>query len=352
MNILLLGEYSGVHHNLKEGLLHLGHNVDIASYGDGWKKFHPDICLGDSRITLQGKTSRAVYPFFKQPSFYKYDIIQMINPIVYSRLTNNFLVHRLIDKFKGKIFLLGAGCDYFYYKTAKRMEYCPCFDCELVDLKTSCFWEKEKEFNSYVANRVNGIIPMLYEYAEAYRKYGFSNLLETIPFPMNLDKIRYNENNISDKLVIFHGLNRIGSKGTNIIKPAMLSAQNEYPDKVQAIIAGRLPINQYLEIMEKTNVVIDQAYSYSYGMNAVYAMAQGKVVFSGAEQESLNELKVQFNPIVNIRPDAKDIKQKIELFISNGKLVREVGYQSRKYVEQVHDYKRIAKLFYTTWINH
>ena len=38
MKILLLGEFSSLHKYLKEGLISLGHNVSLASSGDGWKK--------------------------------------------------------------------------------------------------------------------------------------------------------------------------------------------------------------------------------------------------------------------------------------------------------------------------
>lgn len=38
MRILLLGEFSAFHKNLKEGLVALGHEVVLASHGDGWKK--------------------------------------------------------------------------------------------------------------------------------------------------------------------------------------------------------------------------------------------------------------------------------------------------------------------------
>ena len=42
MKILLLGEYSNVHHTLAEGLRVLGHEVTVASDGDGWKGYDRD----------------------------------------------------------------------------------------------------------------------------------------------------------------------------------------------------------------------------------------------------------------------------------------------------------------------
>ncbi len=45
MRILLLGEYSGVHCTLAEGLRTLGHDVVVASNGDFWKDYPRDIDL-------------------------------------------------------------------------------------------------------------------------------------------------------------------------------------------------------------------------------------------------------------------------------------------------------------------
>ena len=38
MKILLLGEFSAYFSNLKDGLVHLGHDVDMINSGDSWKK--------------------------------------------------------------------------------------------------------------------------------------------------------------------------------------------------------------------------------------------------------------------------------------------------------------------------
>ena len=45
MKILLVGEFSGVHNNLKKGLIELGHDVILAADGDGFKSFGYDLRL-------------------------------------------------------------------------------------------------------------------------------------------------------------------------------------------------------------------------------------------------------------------------------------------------------------------
>jgi hypothetical protein len=52
LKILLLVELSALHKKLKEGLVVLGHDVDIASSGDEWKRIDSDINLGLRRSPL------------------------------------------------------------------------------------------------------------------------------------------------------------------------------------------------------------------------------------------------------------------------------------------------------------
>jgi hypothetical protein len=61
----------------------------------------------------------------------------------------------------------------------------------------------------------------MYEYAVAYRNRNISNVRRTIGIPINVDEIIYNENKIKNgKLVVFHGLNRYGTKGTMHVEKA------------------------------------------------------------------------------------------------------------------------------------
>ena len=45
MKILLIGEYSSVHSTLKEGLTELGHEVVVASAGDGYRNMREILIL-------------------------------------------------------------------------------------------------------------------------------------------------------------------------------------------------------------------------------------------------------------------------------------------------------------------
>ena len=102
---------------------------------------------------------------------------------------------------------------------------------------------------------VDYIIPTCYEYAEGYRDN--PKMLPAIPMAINTDNISYKENIVGEKVVIFHGLNREVAKGTKYIREAMKNISDKYGDEVETIIDGHLPFNEYIQLLDRTNVIID-----------------------------------------------------------------------------------------------
>lgn len=350
MRILLLGEFSGFYNNLYDGLKELGQEVKIASGGDGWKK------IGQSDIKLfsnkKNKYIRAIdntiIQFKNIKEIKNYDVVQLISPNIFGmvRFDYNQKLIRQIKKNNNDLFLTVAGDHYYIYEESKKLKY-------------SYFehiYNSENKFNNknYIKNNndivemVDGIIPTMYTYAEAYR--GHAKLLKTIPFPMNIDKIQFIPQKIqNNKLKIFHGLNREEAKGTKYIKEAMFKIKEKYPNDVDILIEGKMPLAKYIKVLEETNVVIDQALSYEYGMNAVYSMAMGKVVLSGNEPECQQEFNRNDIPIINIKPNVEDIYNKLEKLILDKKSVEEIGYNSRQFVEDFHNYVIVAQQYVDTW---
>jgi len=352
MKILLLGEFSAFHQNLKEGLIKLGHDVTIASMGDGWKKIDRDIDLSLKNKLCYNKLTDRIYPWFDLKKLYGYDIVQLINPFLFYRkyFPNKLYLDQIIKNNK-KFFVVAAGSDAYFWKYGKeRLRYGPFNDFKKYDKKVEKFYLEDKKnllFNQKIVEQSNGVIPIMYEYEISY--HHDSKRLPTIPIPMNLQKIHYEENIVSDKLVIFHGLNRYGFKGTRFVEEAFEILSKKYPDKLELIIDGHMPLDKYLEVMRKTNIIIDQTNSYSLGVNGIYALAMGKVVLGGAEHESLDSLGVSSSPVINITPSADSIVKAIESLLAKKDEIPKIGYESRKFVEQVHDYIAIAKQYLKIW---
>ena len=363
MKVLLFGEFSGVHKNLKDGLLELGCNAVVASTGDAFKKFEKDISLSLSGNPVVRVLSKYTLPLMRLKALTNYDVVQFINPFQYppplatNIFANRFLINnynarliRHILRNNGKTFLVGAGCDAFTYKAFNsELEYGPCKDCQEIDLKGTCIFASEDAmtWNAEMADLVDGIIPILYDYVIAYK--GRPNLRKYIPLPMNLSKIKYVEKTAKGKLVIYHPVLREGFKGTPFIKEALNRVEEKYPDDVEVIMSGGMSLNDYLNVLERADVVIDQCHTHSYGMSTLYSMAMGKVVLSGWEESCSKEIGMDDCPVINIKPSVEDIENKIISLIEKRSDIQEMGLKSREFVEKHHDYIKVAQRYIDTW---
>ena len=348
----MLGEFSGVHAALKEGLLSLGHNAVVASDGDGWKGFPRDFDLGSTLPSQFGHFISSFYKLHFAMQAEGYDVVQLINPyfIDYRFLPYKKAIYKLLRNNK-KLFFTAAGDDAFHWRYAKnKLRYRPQDDFLKYDKKSTKYHmlsNRALKANKFVANAVHGIIPILYEYQLSYEHH--KNLKPLIPIPINLEKIKYSKNTISNKMVVFHGLNRYGFKGTRHVEEAFKILAKKYPNDLELIIAGGMPIHDYLKLIKRTNVIIDQVNSYSLGVNGVISLAMGKVVLGGAEPESLNAMGVDQSPVVNIRPSANDIVAKIELILDKQHTLETMGHNSRKFAECNHDHIDIASKYVEAW---
>lgn len=355
MKVLLVGEYSSLHKNLKEGLLELGHEVTIAADSCGWMEITADIDFSSSRKGVLGKFERFIInPLKALPSLKGFDVVQFICPLILHPRTLTIIKYffRSLIGNNAKSFLLAAGDDCFFANSGiYQMKYSPWPDAELYDGFSPKIWRSKsiQAWNEELVEMVDGVIPVMYDYACGYRAKNISNLLPTIPLPVNFGSLQYNENLVKGKLVFFHGLNRYGFKGTHYIEKAFEYIGNKYTSDVDCVIAGKLPLEKYLELLKSVNVSLDQTSSYSYGMNAIYSLSLGHVVMSGAEKECLDEFGISESPVINILPSVDDIIHKIEYILDNKNYIPEMGRQSRVYVEALHGHVVVARKYLDAW---
>ncbi len=356
MKILLLGELSALHKNLKEGLLELGHEAIVAAMGDGFKKVPVDISFDSDMQGVLGKVIRRIKPLLYMQSMREFDVVQLINPFVFDMqyFPRDYFLDSLIKNNK-KFFLLGAGDDaYFWRDGRKLLKYGPFDDFLKFDSMSDKYYletDKAFSYNKKILNSSNGIIPIAYEYEICYQSE-LKKRLNTIPIPINTKKILYKDNIIVNKLVVFHGLNRYGFKGTRHVEEAFVYLSKKYPNDLELIIDGKMPLSKYLELLSRTNVIIDQMYSHSVGVNGVYALAMGKIVMGGAEPESLKSLGVESSPVINLEPNSQSIIDEIEKLLEKRSQVQELGFASRKFVELVHGHIKVAQQYIDTWSKH
>ncbi len=358
MRILLVGEYSGVHETLAKGLRTFGHDVTVASGGDGWKGFVSDFSLNSRLPGLLGKIDRnlarpavVMGRAFVAP----YDVVQFMAPIALHPgrgiLPLNRAFYLSLIRASKRSFLLAAGDDGLTCRIGpQRMRYSPWADYVSIDLGgVPPIWaEPELErWNRDLAQRVSGVIPVMYDYAVGYE--GFATRRPTIPLPIDVGSVAFKPNVVDDKLVVYHGISRAGFKGSRHVVEAFERLARKYPSDIEPIVGDKMPIHEYLKVLERTNVVVDQVSSYSYGMNALYAMALGKVVLSGCEPECTQELGFSDCPVVNVTPDPDDVVRKIERLLEQRGEVERLGQESREFVEGHHRHDKIAQRYLDTW---
>ena len=355
MRVLLLGEFSGFFTNLKQGLQELGVDVVLASCNDSWKKIAgSDIQLFNRNYnnSIEKFYNLILEPYLRRNQLQGFDVVQMIHPIPYSTYINKVMFDYL-KKNNGKVFVSVAGDCYSvyrsylegkigYYVYDNNPENCKLYDNDNPKAL------KRIDIEKYVYNNVDGIIPIMYEYAVGVRE--LPNCKKTIQLPFDCSKIEYKPNKIIDgKIVIAHGIIREEYKGSSYIKEAMKIIREKYPDKVEIAIDGRMPLQDYLKWLDRANVLIDQCKEHCYGMNALYAMAKGRVVLGGASRNSMKEFELDSCPVIHIKPDVDQIVDQIDRIIKNEDKIERMGYESRKFVEEFHDCKKIAKMYLDTW---
>lgn len=355
MKVLLLGEYSGFFNNLKAGLLKLGVDCKLASGYDGFKKIGGmDIQLFGN---MRGKSvfskiyNLLIYPILHKKALYGFDIVYMVSPSPFNSRINKYMFKK-IKKHTKKIYVSVAGGTFSLYKSweDKTLQYYIFDD----NPSSSDFFnyhlkknKKKYETENYIYDNVDGIIPIMYEYSVGVRER--NNCEATIPLPFDSSTVNYYPNKVSDKVRIAHGIIRKDSKGTKYILEAFEIIKKRHPNDVEIIVPPKMPLTEYLDFLSTINVLVDQCKEHCYGLNALYAMAEGRIVLGGASKESLNEFQLKDCPVFHIEPNVEIIVNQLERVISMRDSFEKMGVRSREFVESFHNHETIARKYVDLW---
>ncbi|MDH6353723.1 glycosyltransferase involved in cell wall biosynthesis [Dysgonomonas sp. PH5-45] len=363
MKILLLGEYSNLHWTLAQGLRSLGHEVTVVSSGDGYKGYRNDIQLkrkGYGKVD----TLRYVAKLLRVlPSFRGYDVVQLINPSFLNlRIERELKAFHFLKRNNGKIFLGAFGDDHYWVKACaeKKLFRYSEFDipgrtdyiASSKKLMREWIGTEKERVNRQIAEQVDGIIACLYEYYESY-KQDFEDKLVYIPAPINTHEISYTQRGIDKTNTnFFIGIqkHRTECKGADVLLRVLEQVHEKYPQNSSLLKAESVPYTRYMQMMTNSDVLLDQLYSYTPGMNALGAMAKGLVVVGGGEPETYEILgETENKPIVNVLPDEQDIFRKLENLIADNEQIADLSRRSRMFIEKHHDYVKVARQYLDFW---
>lgn len=359
MRILLLGEYSNVHNTLAKGLRELGHEVTVASDGDSWKDYPRDIDLKRDLKSPTGRISFLWRLFKALPKMRGYDVVQLINPIFFELKAERIMpFYRYLRRHNRKVVMGAFGMDYYWASVntnIKPLRYSDFNfgDKQRTDIEAQRFrneWigtPKEKLCRE-IALDCDAIPAGLYEYWATYNQVPeLRDKMRFIPYPIVMPEI-YRTNFYGGPLRLFVGISRERSayKGTDVMLRAAKRLQEKYPDKLEIKIVEGLPFDEYTRILEGSDAIMDQLYSYTPSMNALLAMSKGIIVVGGGEPENYDILgENELRPIINVQPDEASVYDELEKLILNPDRIPELKRQSVEYIKRHHDYIKVAQQY-------
>lgn len=361
MKILLLGEYSNVHATLAEGLRLLGHQVTVISNGDFWKNYPRDIDVSRGQGRLAGlqlmlKLCQLL------PQMKGYDVVQLVNPIFFElKAQRLFWFYSYLSKHNRKVFLGAFGMDWYWVHTCTTtmpLRYSDFnFGKELrrdpEALKYQYEWlgTAKQRLNQHIAAHCDGIISGLYEYWACYHP-AFPDKTTFIPFPVKPADNPRTDRVKRSKVVIFIGINRERSayKGTDVMLHAALDLRQKYNFRMKLEIAESLPFDEYQQMMEGSDAILDQLYSYTPSMNPLLAMSKGIICIGGGEPENYEIIhENELRPIINVEPTYESVYHELEQLVLHPERIPELKRQSVEYVRRHHHYLKVAQQYLDFW---
>jgi glycosyltransferase involved in cell wall biosynthesis len=371
MKILLVGEYSRLHNSLKEGLVNLGHQVTLIATGDYFKDYPADIKLNRKYETGLGKKLKVLlYKLFNiditsislMKQFFSYedqlrgfDVVQIINecPLGAAPAEETRIITHLKEN-NNKLFLLSCGADHtsvsYNYKKKNRYSILdPLFKGKVSEQNFSGVLKylkpEYKEHHEFVFRLIDGVMASDLDYHIPIN--GHPKYKGLLPNPVNIEKLDYQPMSIKDKVIIFHGINRSNyfKKGSDYFEEALENIQSKYHNKIIIDVVENLPYKEYIRRYDQAHIILDQVLGYDQGYNALEAMAKGKVVFTGAENEFEEHYQLKDKVAVNVIPDPVQIYKELEKLIMNPESIIEIGNNARRFVEEEHNYIAIAKRY-------
>ena len=125
--------------------------------------------------------------------------------------------------------------------------------------------------------------------------------------------------------------------------------KSKFPEVVFKVTYD-IPFEKYMVEVAKTDILLDQIYSYDQGYNALEAMALGKVVFTGGEKIFLKHYKIRKDEVVmNALPDINYLVKKMSYLLNNPNEIKRIGRNAKNFVEKHHDSEKISVKYLQKW---
>ena len=368
--VLLLGDYSNCHRTLAKGLRNLGCDVTQASNGSNWMNCERQIDLSRKPGKMGGLKLYWRLQFGDLKRFMKgFDIVAIHDPNFVELRPERLrpLFTKLCHE-NGSVFLTSMSTDIAYLDIVSPpgspLRYSEWFVGEIPSRMYQANPAKYAEWHApalanyqrEVFSKLNGAVSVLYEYQLGMEKilgkekagYGGipidTSLFQPVKLPEKIDKV---------KLFLGRDRTRKLMKGSDLLELAARRVVERYPDKAELTIVENRTFSEFIALLKKAHVVLDQIYSYTPASTALMAMSYGLNVVSGAEPEYYDFIGEHNNhPTINAPIHLDPLTETLEQIVLNPHLIKERGRHSREFVEKHNDVNIVAKRFLNFWLTH
>jgi len=350
MKFTLAGEFSGLHSSLKVGLESLGHEVFLISDGDLRKNINADLRIDQYLNFLPtGRLNSIASSFLVRvpPS----DHISIISPLLFGggrfirEMVSYFFLSKLLSA-SSSVSLCAAGSDSYWLTYCKRyLEYNP-FD-SYRDPVPAFSQFPANLLNYNISNRVSLITAFTPDYYYAYHSSVHCRTpVKFVPMAgCPLLKSSAKNYNPSKKIInVLFGSNKPSFKGAFIIKEALSAFAREYCD-VELVLPSMCSASEWIDYVRSCDILVDQCRTYSYGINALYGLAFGKIVLTGWNWGATSFYSGFTPPVIPIRPSVESVYKGL---VSAYKLYRHGHHSTSKcadFYDQFHSPASVATRF-------
>lgn len=332
MNILIVGEFSGVAKNLSIGFEKLGIRAEIISDGDGYKNISnkkPNFIERTVLWRWSGQVIQAIKKINKS-----YDFIIFLSPFVfkYPLFLNNKLYENLIMRSK-KTILVSCTSDSIWWRNYDSMKGRSPHLGSIQDTngKTHRYaTNKYYKSNLNFVEVIDKVIALAPEYKFAYESLGID--VPWVPFPYETSN---NKQTPISRNLIYHGITREGFKGTSKIKNIM----KDIDLGLDQLITKQISYENFVANLQKTVIYFDQAYSHAPAMSALTALENVPFVVTGVQPNKHNLSYFSECPAIDILEDVT----KIEEMVSNTKNLEEQIEKNRLFIQKYHNPTNICR---------
>lgn len=160
--------------------------------------------------------------------------------------------------------------------------------------------------------------------------------------PLRIDVTKFQPlypNPDTEKIIIVHAPSHFVGKGSKYILSAIKELKKKY--NFEFILVENKKQDEAIQIYKKADIIIDQMFAQTYGVFAIEAMALGKPIVGYISDEFRKTFPEEL-PIVSASIDT--LYDVLENLILNHELRRKLGIAGRKYVEDYHDYRKVAQV--------